>query len=100
MKVKELLCSEDKWTQCTYAIDAAGRCTSETSASAVKWCLVGAVMRCYNASPARRAFVLDKLREVIRKKYSITPPDAVPLACFNDNHTFAEVKAVIDAADV
>lgn len=105
MKVKELLCSKDKWTQGIMASDANEDPVLARSGTATKWCLLGAVVRCYDPnnpsfdiSPVARAIVA-RLCDVIRKKYNVVG-GYLSLPEFNDTHTFDEIKAILDEADV
>ena len=46
MKVSELLCDESKWCKGSNAVDAQGNEVYCHSADAVRWCLLGAFLRC------------------------------------------------------
>ena len=51
MKAYELLNSEDKWTQHSYAVDELGCDCQSSLKEAVKWCAIGALRKCYNYDP-------------------------------------------------
>lgn len=91
MKVKELLDSEEKWTQGHLSIDRFGNFTLPTDENAVRWCLVGAIQHCYHDSHTRTT-ICDKLLTLTG--YSLTR--------FNDLHgrTFAEIRELIEKADI
>lgn len=61
MKIKELLNKKGKWTQNWFAIDAFGNRVSSTSLKAIKWCLMGAVSKCYKKSQKQKK-LSSKLR--------------------------------------
>ncbi len=48
MKAYELLSSPDKWCQGDFAKDAEGNSTKADSPAAARWCVVGALERCYD----------------------------------------------------
>lgn len=47
MKIYELLDSPEKWCQHYSSLDADGNLIRSTSTVAVKWCLIGAIHKCY-----------------------------------------------------
>jgi hypothetical protein len=47
MKIKELLTDESKWCKGMFASDVADYEVAPESAAAVKWCLLGAIYKCY-----------------------------------------------------
>jgi hypothetical protein len=103
MKIKELLKSEEKWTKDEAARDKDGDRVSESSDRAVSFCLVGAFWKCY---PDGDDETRRKLANVILEKH---PDRALPhlmpsnvIIDFNDNQntTFEDVRAVLEAADV
>ena len=68
MKAHELLTDPKRWTQGAPARDAAGVEVSEHDKSAVCWCMMGAIIKCYGGSFAQcnKQFnkVADKLEEL------------------------------------
>ena len=46
MKISELLCDESKWCKEHNAVDAQGNSVYHGSEEAVKWCLLGAFLKC------------------------------------------------------
>ena len=48
MKAWELLNSAETWTKGAYARDVYGDCVTIYSADAVRWCVIGAIAKCYN----------------------------------------------------
>lgn len=53
MKAYELLADKSKWTQHAFARDAQGEECSSISSTAVCWCAIGAINRCYPTDGAR-----------------------------------------------
>lgn len=98
MKVKELLKTEDKWTQGYYARTKTGTFVDATNRSAVCYCLRGAVEKCYRKAGARIE-AEAKLRAAIRK---FTKGQCLELVTFNDalGRTFEDIKKVVELADV
>lgn len=99
MTVKELLSSEDKWTKTYSSTTANGSPCIPEDRAAVRWCLVGAVRRCYGDNFDAFNRVIDKLHAAISQIYP-GDPCYTCLADFNDNNSFAAVLAVVDAAGV
>lgn len=60
MKIKELLSDESKWTQNAYARDKNNKPVLPNNVNAVKWCLLGAVDKCYRKKSAHD-YILDLL---------------------------------------
>ena len=94
MKVKELLTDESKWLQHRYAINADGKDVNACSNAAVKWCLVGAMIKCYPNCDTVYSLVLDKIKEKGTKYYTLSK--------WNDafKRTFEDVKQVIAELDI
>ncbi len=110
MKVKELLKKESKWTQCHFAENKQGFDCSPKSPNAAKFCLVGAVQKCY---PER-----NDRRKIYRKLHSyLQSNDDFMLSCgygdfksyndntliysFNDDFAkFPQVKNLVNKLDI
>ena len=90
MKVRELLSDESKWTQGTFAATKGGHPCQPLSPRAAKWCLVGAIERCYEIEvQARiRIVVIEHIRDSIGD--------------WNDAPTrsFGAVKRLVDELDI
>jgi hypothetical protein len=96
MKVRELLRDETTWLQGRVARDARGAKVVPEDATAVRWCVVGAIARCYG--PRQEAIwprVLAGLGLEARK-------DPSRIARWNDQTqtTFAAVRRLIDTLDI
>lgn len=91
MKVYELLGSEDKWTKQAYARDIDCKTVSPLSVKACRWCIVGAILKCY---PEEQSFIHEKLNEYLSKtcrKYIIE---------WNDNSVYEEIIRVVKELDI
>lgn len=96
MKVQELLSDESKWTQHVFAKNSQGVPTDSTSPFACRWCLIGAVNRCYPTAEERR-LVLVKLNSALG---NMGHPKTYIIVDYNDTHTFPEIKKLVDALDI
>ena len=87
-RLDELLSDESKWTKGAYAVDKYGYHCDVKSEQAIRWCLVGAMMR---ISPHRHG----ELRGII--SYCLGGDSVMD---WNDSpkRTFADVKALIARA--
>ena len=95
MKVKELLSDESKWTQGVSARTESGIPTSYHGQETAKWCLLGALAKCYGVNTDD----WDSIRARIRIRLS---PDGLFPVDWNDapNRTFSEVKALVEELDI
>lgn len=93
MKVHELLTDEKKWTQNSNAKDKNNYKINPLNDNAVSWCLIGAVIKCYDKKPIDiRAKIIQKLEESIKTR----------LYLWNDTpgRTFNEVRELCINLDV
>lgn len=90
MKIQELLTDESKWTKSHEARDSYGQPVDECSKEAVQWCLLGAIIKCYNVD---RIGICNKVR--IRL-------DSFMLTSWNDaqNRTFNDIRSLIKELDI
>lgn len=88
MKIRELLSGPERWCQGTSALDAAGGIVDTESDYAVRWCLVGALSRCYS-------YQFQEIRDRISLAIG-----GRSLAEFNDNGTFEAVRELVTRLDV
>ena len=95
MTMQELLTTEDQWTQGAYARDAEGRACAVGYTFVCRWCLVGAIHRCYpqDLGLAVIAAITDAMG-----LYNLMDN----LVEWNDEpeRTFAEVRELIERLDV
>jgi hypothetical protein len=47
MKIRELFSDESKWTKYDFARDSKGRPVTSDAPQACRWCLLGAIIKCY-----------------------------------------------------
>lgn len=79
MKPSQLLADPLNWTTGQSAINADGQTVSAISLEACKWCLLGALSKCYNGDALSEA--IRKVRAKLREK-GLTQS----LWWFNDNN--------------
>ena len=86
MKVSELLTSPAKWTHGTWARDSKGFAVSVLDEKAVRFCLSGAILKCY---PEKGAY--EKIYHRIVQRVGMTPMQ------WNDapGRTFEEVRTLV-----
>lgn len=96
MKVKDLLNRKTKWTKNFIAKTKNNRPTTSRSADAVKWCLYGAVMKCYGPKSSLKA--CSKLERALQLLY----PNKHSVVAFNDNRktTFKDIRKLLKEANI
>ena len=92
MKVKELLESKENWIKGHCALTKNNELTSSNSADAAKWCLIGAIIRCYG--------VVGFAEFITEIKQHILPFSSVSLWNDTPNRTFEEVKELVNRLDI
>lgn len=92
MKIRELLKDQSCWIQGRLAIDMNGCETSAESLDACKWCLIGALYKCYS-NPDERISIKDKIRDKTQF-YSVV--------FYNDRpeRTFKDIQRLVDELDI
>ncbi len=104
MTISELLTDESKWTTEVYARDAAGRPVSAVDPTACRWCLTGAMIRCYTDPDQADAAEAKLLAAWARwePRAHEQNPTASTLTGWNDafGRTFEDVKALVEEAGV
>lgn len=93
MTVCELLTGPEKWTQYTIARDRQDRPCGAESRRAVRWCLIGALRRCY-PEPSDEFLAA---RERLVAATGVLPQE---LGCFNDRASWQAVRAAIEKAGI
>lgn len=102
MTVQELLSDESKWTKGTFARDENNCNIDPYSKGAICWCIKGAIMRCYEGDD-EYWHANNEIRAAIAKlKYFDKPTININIMGFNDNPntTFADIRRVIEEADI
>ena len=96
MKVKELLTDESKWIKEWFAMSERGRYVPPNSRLACKWCLRGAIRRCYE--------VVDNLYtdNVVDVEQKVVNVIGMSIPKWNDapERTFADVKKLVEELDI
>ncbi len=93
IKVREKIADKARWTQHTWALDAAGRPCDEYGPGAVCWCVRGAINVVCGTSRNAKIDVLMKLCDVAEKMFG-----GKNVVLVNDTIGHAAVLEVIDAA--
>jgi hypothetical protein len=91
MKVSQLLSSPARWTRGAAARTSSGDGTSPHDPKACRWCLIGAVQKCYPRDAGRIAAwnaIFAAIGKVIR------------LSQFNDANKFADIRRIVRKAKV
>lgn len=94
MRVVDFL-TEDKWTKGAFARDEEGRDAGSTSSCARKWCVSGAVNRCYSDD--------DERRDVYIKIHDYLNRDGCTLGVFawnDDVATWPDVQKMLQELQV
>jgi hypothetical protein len=97
MKMMELLNRKTKWTRHSFAETKTGKATTTANKSATKWCLYGALLKCY-PTQKRAMKVSQKLNLALQKLY----PDDHSIIYFNDSPktTFKDIRKLLKEANV
>lgn len=100
MKIKELLVTEDKWARKGFAFDKDNRMVFGASPSAVKWCLLGAVGKCYQGAEGEAVREL-LIAELSAKDVAEHERPGV-ISRWNDSleTTFTDVQKLLDRLDI
>lgn len=93
MKIKELLSSPDKWAKGYYAYNWYGEMCCARSKRAVKFCLLGAGMKCYGEDWSK---VRVRIQEYVATRYH------KPVQFWNDDAStrFEDVKQLVEELDI
>lgn len=107
MKVHELLDNESKWAKGSYAFNAEGRYCYEWADEACKWCLLGAIHRCY---PCINMEIPEEERELSEQERVIGLLEqelrnmgiSTGIANYNDapDTTFEQVKTLVTKLNI
>jgi hypothetical protein len=89
MKAWQLLSGPDKFCKGELAQNREGENVYANSLAAVRWCLVGAIIRCY-PEPIRDE-LLDRIKRNVKAKC---------IAVWNDRYGWRKVRAVLKKLDI
>lgn len=88
MKIHELLTDVSKWTTGTLSRTNLGNSTHSRAENAIRWCLAGACIKCYD-SPESASEIIQRICNKVGN-----------VGRFNDSHTFEEVRALVLELDI
>lgn len=91
MKVKDLLNSRARWTRGKCARDKHGHGVEPLSPRACRWCLIGAIDKCY---PEDNGQIFRKIVD------GISPVTGECLSGWNDRVGFEQVRDLVRRLDV
>lgn len=91
VQAKELISTEEKWTQGAYGRQADGTLISFTDPRACRFCTMGALFRA-------SAEDMDGFDGANRALSQAIGTRSIGIVAFNDSHTHAEVMAMFDKA--
>lgn len=91
MKVKQLLNKPSKWCKGSFAMKKDGLACGSLDLLAVKFCLLGAVKRCY--SEDKWVDIIDKIRGELGYRHIINWNNA-------KETTFSDVKKLVNKLDI
>ncbi len=94
MKIKTLFSSSKKWMQGDFAENKYGKHVNSNSKSAVRWCLLGAIAKCY-PNP-------DEANEIEDIVALAIPRDYCGVSSWNDsgNRKFSDIKKLVTKLDI
>lgn len=100
MKILDLLNNKTKWAKKHLALDADGYSVGVCSSTAVRWCLLGAITKCYETAPDRLQAIF-LLSAALPKQYQ-TRCSYEDIISFNDRPatTFRRVRALLKKSNV
>jgi hypothetical protein len=93
MKIRELLSDESRWTQRTDARDDRGAPCNPSSRYARRWCLLGAISKCYDGD----LFIYNRIENHLGVDCH---GKSIFVSKFNDTHTYVDIKALVDELDI
>jgi hypothetical protein len=93
LKAIALIENPEAWTQGASAQDSAGLPVPPESPQACRWCTLGAIDKASNYDYNSWLEATRRVRDVLRDD-----APCVSIAAFNDNHTHAEVLALLRKA--
>jgi hypothetical protein len=103
VKVHELLSDESKWTKGEYARDKDGKPCHSRSQEAVKWCVLGAVNKCYEKQTSLAYIVAQKLIKAATKNLSTEEIKRIKMNVidhWNDNNDYKTIYNALKEMDI
>jgi hypothetical protein len=98
VKVVEFLNEESKWIKYHSAVNKDGVSVQEHDENACRWCLSGAIIKCYGYCTKEEIDVTTKINGIIDRKTGFR----ITIADFNDlpKTTFVQIKEILQEANV
>lgn len=96
MKVRKFL-SELNWTKRAEAVDDNGRPCEARSNKAIKFCLSGALSRCYRHNPKRLIESVQSINTFIRTFYNY---DSIISWNDDEKREWADIEEIISILDI
>lgn len=100
MKAHELLAKPEHWTKGHMAVDALGNEVSARSTEAVCFCLLGALVRCYNDGTVEGTSRYVRVRSELRERVKQLGLSGIIGWNDDDVRTHEEVLAVLKELDI
>jgi hypothetical protein len=101
MKIKDLLTSDDKWTQGVMARDRFGRECLPGSPDAESYCIMGALCKAYDDGGAMDRAIIAILNAIgLDEEWYECPTGAIENWNDDADRTFEDVRKVLEKADV
>ena len=91
MKVKELFSDRSNWTQGAFARDDKNKSIGFDSPLASKWCLAGAIFKCYQK---------QGVKELIRVEDRILTSGASGIMSFGDSASYEQIMELVNELDI
>jgi hypothetical protein len=97
MKVHQLLSGPEKWCRSAMALDKDGESVSWRSPTAVRFCLLGAIARCYAKEGGAYEEVTNKVSRELEVRQGIGC-----ISVYNDDiyTSFEDVKSLVTELDI
>jgi hypothetical protein len=96
MKVKDFL-TKDKWCQHNMAQDCHGNTVPVNDATAVQWCLLGAIEKIYGSTSVDNPMMFRLARALILKYPHLR---GLSIGTINDYFGYDAIKELVDQADI
>ena len=91
MKIQKLLKTKRNWIKFRMGADKYGRYANPVGVSAAKWCLIGAIYKCYGIDDVRTTRIIKK----VRKELNMRGGDGIDDWNDDPNRTFKDVRALV-----
>lgn len=100
MKAHELLNTEEKWTKGVYAVNKNNKMCTSRSPEAAKWCVAGALQKCYNFDLRMNAEDYKIYQDAVSKLRNYVKPLGMIISEWNDCSEYQEVHKTLKELDI